>query len=83
LDFVLKGQLAQRVSRNLSKKLEFLLQHQSEEKGKYFKMKDRVFERKCNIYLFDDIELIPCRYKRHFFKKQFDKTFPGPAGRER
>lgn len=67
LNPLLKGQIAQRISRSRSKEILASAQYFGEA-GKYFKMGDRVFQRKCNIYADFDFHLVRCRFRRRRLK---------------
>ncbi|MGL4375984.1 MAG: reverse transcriptase domain-containing protein [Microcoleaceae cyanobacterium] len=66
---LLKGQIAQRVTRSRSKELLAAAKYFGEA-GKFFQMGDRVFERKCNIYADFDFSLVRCRFRRRRLKIQ-------------
>ena len=76
---LLKGQIAQRITRSRSKEVLAAAKYFGEA-GKFFEMGDRIFERKCNVYAGFDFTLIRCRFRRRRLK---GLNFPPEREREK
>ena len=76
-----KVQVAQRLNRLKGKHLAFLIKcsdNEHDESNRFFKIGNRVFERKNNIYNFSDFDLLSSKRKRFHFNRLCDKTWQHP-----